>query len=53
MLAAAFLCRVVIAGGYFLQRQLLAFSGHHPGEAVVNFTERLARYRRLNPDLPY
>jgi hypothetical protein len=42
---AAFLCRVVIAGGYFLQRQFLAFSGQHPGHAVVSFTERLARRR--------
>jgi hypothetical protein len=38
---AAFLCRALRAGGYFLRRQFLAFSGSKAGERVIDFTRRL------------
>jgi len=42
---AAFLCRVAKAGGYFLRRQFLDFTGHRMGQTVVDFTTRLVRSR--------
>ena len=38
---AAFLYRALTAGGYFLRRQYLAFTGKRMGEGVVDFTRRL------------
>ena len=40
---AAFLCRVAKAGGYFLRRQFLDFTGQRMGQAVVDFTTRLVQ----------
>ena len=40
---AAFLCRAAKAGGYFLRRQFLDFTGHRMGQTVVSFTGRLVQ----------
>lgn len=48
---AAFLCRVAKAGGYFLRRQFLDFTGQRMGHAVVDFTGRLVRSRHATAEV--
>jgi len=48
---AAFLCRVAKAGGYFLRRQFLDFTGQRMGQAVVDFTGRLVRSRHATAEV--